>query len=64
MIPQRHRSRFPGAAARRIASAVAAVLLAASAGAHAMSLREFHTLEASEKKEGKAYASYYLVGVL
>ncbi len=29
-----------------------------------MSLREFHTLEASEKKEGKAYASYYLVGVL
>ena len=38
--------------------------LAAGAGAQAMSIREFHTLEAKEKKEGKAYASYYLVGVL
>jgi enoyl-CoA hydratase/carnithine racemase len=27
-------------------------------------IREFHTLEVKEKKEGKAYASYYLVGVL
>lgn len=33
-------------------------------GAQAMSIREFHTLEVKEKKEGKAYASYYLVGVL
>ncbi|MET3497047.1 hypothetical protein [Variovorax boronicumulans] len=38
--------------------------LGAAAGAQAMSIREFHTLEAQEKKEGKAYASYYLVGVL
>ncbi|MBJ2159492.1 hypothetical protein [Variovorax sp. IB41] len=38
--------------------------LAAGVGAHAMTLREFHTLEVKEKKEGKAYASYYLVGVL
>ncbi|MDP9898539.1 hypothetical protein [Variovorax ginsengisoli] len=38
--------------------------LAASTGAQAMSIREFHTLEVKEKKEGKAYANYYLVGVL
>ena len=38
--------------------------LAAGAGAQAMTIREFHTLEVKEKKEGKAYASYYLVGVL
>jgi len=38
--------------------------LAAGTGAQAMTLREFHTLEVKEKKEGKAYASYYLVGVL
>ena len=37
--------------------------LAASAGAQAMSIRELRTLEAAEK-DGKAYASYYLVGVL
>ncbi|RQO47824.1 hypothetical protein DBV14_20215 [Variovorax sp. KBW07] len=33
------------------------------AGAQAMSIRELRTLEATEK-DGKAYASYYLVGVL
>ena len=38
--------------------------LAVGVGAQAMTIREFHTLEAKEKKEGKAYASYYLVGVL
>jgi hypothetical protein len=37
--------------------------LAAGAGAHAMSIRELRMLEANEK-EGKTYASYYLVGVL
>jgi len=37
--------------------------LAAVGSAHAMSIRELRTLEASEK-DGKAYASYYLVGVL
>ncbi|HJS03132.1 MAG TPA: hypothetical protein VJ832_06620 [Variovorax sp.] len=37
--------------------------LAAAGSAHAMSIRELRTLEASEK-DGKAYASYYLVGVL
>ena len=37
--------------------------LAAGAGAHAMSIRELRTLEANEK-DGKTYASYYLVGVL
>lgn len=31
--------------------------------AHAMSIRELRTLEANEK-EGKAYAGYYLVGVM
>lgn len=37
--------------------------LAAAGSAHAMSIRELRTLEASEQ-DGKAYASYYLVGVL
>ncbi len=37
--------------------------LAAGAAAQAMSIRELRTLEANEK-DGKAYASYYLVGVL
>ncbi|MEP6721365.1 MAG: hypothetical protein ABJA77_07975 [Variovorax sp.] len=37
--------------------------LAAAAGAQAMSIRELRTLEANEK-DGKAYASYYLVGLL
>lgn len=36
---------------------------AISASAQAMSIRELRTLEANEK-DGKAYASYYLVGVL
>ncbi|WP_422088051.1 MULTISPECIES: hypothetical protein [Variovorax] len=39
------------------------IALAAAAGAQAMSIRELRTLEATEK-DGKAYASYYLVGVL
>jgi len=38
-------------------------LAAAATGAQAMSIRELRTLEAGEK-DGKAYASYYLVGVL
>jgi len=37
--------------------------LAAAAGAQAMTIRELRTLEANEK-DGKAYASYYLVGVM
>ena len=37
-------------------------LLAAGA-AHAMSIRELRTLEANEK-DGRAYAGYYLVGVV
>ncbi|MEZ2295869.1 hypothetical protein [Variovorax sp. RCC_210] len=43
--------------------AVAVVALASAVGAQAMSIRELRTLEAGEK-DGKAYASYYLVGVL
>lgn len=40
------------------------VLLAGTAlGAQAMTLRELRTLESGEK-DGKAYASYYLVGVM
>ncbi|MDQ0587365.1 hypothetical protein [Variovorax paradoxus] len=39
------------------------LVLAAASAAHAMSIRELRTLEASEK-DGKAYAGYYLVGVL
>lgn len=37
--------------------------MAFSLGAEAMTLRELRTLEANEK-DGKAYASYYLVGVM
>ncbi|MFM9922065.1 hypothetical protein VLK31_03675 [Variovorax sp. H27-G14] len=43
--------------------AILLLALAAAAGAQAMSIRELRTLEAAEK-DGKAYASYYLVGVL
>lgn len=32
--------------------------------AHAMSIRELRTLEVREKKDGKVYAEYYLVGVM
>jgi hypothetical protein len=39
------------------------LVLATAGSAQAMSIRELRTLEASEK-DGKAYASYYLVGVL
>ncbi len=44
-------------------AAVLLSLLAAAGVAQAMSIRELRTLEAAEK-DGKAYASYYLVGVL
>ena len=39
------------------------LLLVAGVAAHAMTIREMRTLESNEK-DGKAYASYYLVGVL
>ncbi len=39
-------------------------LLALAASAQAMTLREFRALETQEKKNGKTYASYYLVGVM
>ena len=42
---------------------VCAVLGCIVAAAQAMTIRELRTLEANEK-DGKAYASYYLVGVL
>ncbi|MEJ8854374.1 hypothetical protein WKW79_07335 [Variovorax robiniae] len=44
-------------------AAVLCALLAGGALTHAMSIREMRTLEATEK-DGKAYAGYYLVGVL
>jgi|KBSMisStandDraft_5_1062788.scaffolds.fasta_scaffold514595_2 hypothetical protein len=47
----------------RRAAAACALLLALPALAQAMSIRELRTLEANEK-DGKAYASYYLVGVM
>jgi len=37
--------------------------MSAATGAHAMSIRALRTLEATEK-DGKAFAGYYLVGVL
>ena len=43
---------------------VLAATLAFAASAHAMTIREFRALETQEKKNGKAYASYYLVGVM
>ena len=50
-------------AAFLLAMSVAVAALASAVGAQAMSIRELRTLEAGEK-DGKAYASYYLVGVL
>jgi hypothetical protein len=50
-------------AARLIRIGAAGMLLAMTAFAQAMSIRELRTLEANEK-DGKAYASYYLVGVM
>ena len=47
----------------RRAAAACALLLALPALVQAMSIRELRTLEANEK-DGKAYASYYLVGVM
>lgn len=49
---------------RRLRIAVSAALLLAIGAAQAMTLREFRALETQEKKNGKAYASYYLVGVM
>ena len=46
-----------------LARTVLLAALLAGAGAQAMSIRELRTLEANEK-DGKAYASYYLVGVM
>ncbi|WP_213953150.1 hypothetical protein [Variovorax sp. dw_954] len=46
-----------------VRAAVLLALLTCGAMAHAMSIREMRTLEATEK-DGKAYAGYYLVGVL
>lgn len=46
-----------------LARTVLWIALLAGAGAQAMSIRELRTLEANEK-DGKAYASYYLVGVM
>ena len=48
---------------RRRAAAAGALLLVLPALAPAMSIRELRTLEANEK-DGKAYANYYLVGVM
>ena len=45
------------------AAVACALLLILPALAQAMSIRELRTLEANEK-DGKAYASYYLVGVM
>ncbi len=42
---------------------IALLLLAGAAACQAMSIRELRTLESNEK-DGKVYASYYLVGVL
>ncbi|MDM0083792.1 hypothetical protein QTI17_24650 [Variovorax sp. J31P179] len=47
----------------RRAAVACALLLILPALAQAMSIRELRTLEANEK-DGKAYASYYLVGVM
>lgn len=44
-------------------AAACAVLLVLPGLTQAMSIRELRTLEANEK-DGKAYASYYLVGVM
>jgi len=44
-------------------AALGAVLACAAIGVQAMTIREMRTLEANEK-DGKAYASYYLVGVM
>ncbi|WP_254789607.1 hypothetical protein [Variovorax sp. OV329] len=48
---------------RKARAAAALLLLAAAGAAQAMSIREMRTLEANEK-DGKIYASYYLVGVM
>lgn len=44
--------------------AVPMCALVVGATVHAMTLRELHTLETQDKKNGKAYAGYYLVGVM
>lgn len=44
--------------------AVPALVLVVGSAAQAMTLRELHTLETQDKRNGKAFASYYLVGVM
>jgi len=49
--------------ARSLRLSALLLALVAGASAQAMSIRELRTLEANEK-DGKAYAGYYLVGVM
>lgn len=44
--------------------AVPALAMVVGTAVHAMTLRELQTLETQDKKNGKAYANYYLVGVM
>lgn len=65
---RRHRAIASDAMSRAISLlsvriAALALALAASATAHAMTIREFRTLEANDKN-GRAYGSYYLVGLM
>jgi hypothetical protein len=46
------------------AAVMAALIPMAAATANAMTLRELRALEMSDKKQGEAYANYYLVGVM
>ena len=55
--------RGSGVSRRSCATRCAALALALPPAAHAMSIRELRTLEATEQ-EGRSYANYYLVGVL
>jgi hypothetical protein len=48
---------------KRIARCLGIALIALAATSQAMTIRELRTLEAKEK-EGKTYATYYLVGVV
>ncbi|HET7837424.1 MAG TPA: hypothetical protein VFL43_16520 [Variovorax sp.] len=58
-----HQAAPPRLGRGRRAAVACALLLILPALAQAMSIRELRTLEANEK-DGKAYASYYLVGVM
>ena len=46
------------------AAALAVLAAMVSTAASAMTIRELRALEASDKKQGEAYVSYYLVGVM